>query len=150
MNNQRRLLRWIAPLAMGCGLAIGIGSAAEAYPDNSTYYHQDNSGYHQRSFRNVQPFRSLNVTPRYHIESPADYKYRYDRYDRYNHHHHHHRYSDRDTYYRGQHEGDREYRPRRRVRRVHRRGFRTSPGGHEGRSYYRNDRGDRYIRIRYR
>ena len=142
MNTQCQLKRFFAPLAVGFGLALGVGTVAEAFPDNSRTIHYDNSGYHQnyhrRSFRNVQPFRSLNVTPRYHIPSPADSKY-------YNHHRYQHsHYGDRyyrghNYHYRGRYEGDQRYgetnsgRNRvRRVRRVDRRGFRIDTNGVEG------------------
>jgi hypothetical protein len=122
MNNQQRLQTIIAPLVLGIGLAFGIdgiGSSAVAYPDNSTinrdYYRNRNyDNYHRDAFDDIQPFRSLNVTPRY--RTPARYKY-YRSYDRYNNY-------DRDNDY----DNDYDDCDNCRQRRVFRRGIRQPDG----------------------
>ena len=119
MNSKPILQTIIASLALGVGL-IGVNAPAMAHPDDSSY-----SNYHQRSFRDVQPFRSLNVTPRYHIPLPRSNRY----------------YDDDSRYY-----------PRQ--RRVYRRGYRKpinyrsdlgEGSALRDRDYYPNDT---YIRIR--
>ena len=120
MNNQYQPGKIIASLALGVGLTVGINASAMAHPR----YHENRSNYHQRSFIEIQPFRSLNVTPKYHTPLPSS-RY-YDRHDRYYH---------RDRY------GDRQ-------RRVYRRGYRKPVDDRRYHHRYR-DR-DRYIRIRIR
>ncbi|VEP16642.1 conserved exported hypothetical protein [Hyella patelloides LEGE 07179] len=120
MNSKQRLKKIIAPLALGIGLTVGISASAIAHPRDSESY----GNYHQRSFIEIQPFRSLNVTPKYHTPLP---RRRYDNYDD--------RYYDRGYY------GDRQ-------RRVHRRGFRKPVNDRRYRNRYRDS--DRYIRIRIR
>ena len=116
MNDRSRLQKIVAPLALGVGLTVGIYAPAEAYPDNSSIY----SDYHHQQFRNIQPFRSLNVTPRYYTPlPPSRYRPSYGR---------HHR--DRDGYY---HNYDRD------ERRVYRKKYRN-----------RHPHSDDYIIIRVR
>ena len=115
MKNKPRLRTILAPLALGIGL-IGVNAPAIAHPDNSF-----DTNYHQRSFRDIQPFRSLNVTPRYYIPLPASNSYHDD-------------YRDSDRIY-----------PRQ--RRVYRRGIRKAVSNQEDRHYPYSDN---YIRIRVR
>ena len=103
MNSKPILQTIIASLALGVGL-IGVNAPAMAHPDDSY------SNYHQRSFRDVQPFRSLNVTPRYHIPLPRSNRY----------------YDDDSRYY-----------PRQ--RRVYRRGYRKPIDSRSDRDYYPDD-----------
>jgi hypothetical protein len=140
MNNKQRLQKIIAPLALGIGLTVGIdsiNSSAIAYPDNSTiysdysdYHRNDNSNYHRDAFRDIQPFRSLNVTPRY---TPSRYEY-YRNYDRYN---------DYDRY-------DDDNCDNCRQRRVFRRGIRQPDDKQRYRRNYYPRSENRYIRIRVR
>ena len=133
MKDRNRLRKIIAPIALGIGLAVGASTEAIAHPRHSDYY----GGYHQRSLRNVQPFRSLNVTPKYYIPR-ADPPYGYRGYDR-------------DYHLRGRfpHRDDGRYSGR--ERRVFRRGFRA---GDRNNRHDRYDdyypESDRYIRIRVR
>lgn len=122
--NQNRIQKIIVPIALGMGLAVGLSGEAIAHPRHYDY----DGGYHQRSFRNVQPFRSLNVTPKYYIPR-AEPPYGYRGYDR--------DYHLRERYPRSY--GDRE-------RRVFRRGFRTRDRSDRYDNYYPES--DRYIRIR--
>lgn len=120
MNGKLKLSSIIAPLALGVGL-IGANLPAMAHPDN---YNSSNSNYHQRSFIEIQPFRSLNVTPKYYTPLPRSRSSYYNRYDephdRYNH----------------------------RQRRVYRRGYRK-PIEHRGdRDDYPEDHYIRIIRVR--
>jgi hypothetical protein len=141
MNNQQRLQTIIAPLMLGIGLVFGIDgidSSAVAYPDNSTIYrdyygerHYPN--YHRDAFRDIQPFRSLNVTPQYNTPSRYEYDRNYSRdrdYDRYD------DYDDCDNC---------------RQRRVFRRGIRQPDDRQRSRDYrdYHPD-SDRQLEIRIR
>lgn len=129
MNNSKIIKTIIAPLALGIGISAGINASAVAYPDNSTiysdYYGNPSYNYHRESFRDIQPFRSLNVTPRYHTPSPNDYYY------------------DRDDEY------DRHDCNNCRQRRVFRRGIRQPDDRQRTREYYPHSE-DRYIQIRIR
>lgn len=120
MNSKQTLKTIIAPLALGIGLTVGISASAIAHPRYSESY----GNYHQRSFIEIQPFRSLNVTPKYHIPLP---RRRYDRYDSH--------YYDRGNY------GDRQ-------RKVYRRGYRKPVNDRRYQNRYPDS--DRYIRIRVR
>ena len=60
----------LSSLALGISLTLGISTSAIAYPKN---YNVRQSG-----VRVIVAPRSLNVTPRYHINSPADNR-RYNR-----------------------------------------------------------------------
>lgn len=102
MNSKPILQTIIASLALGVGL-IGANAPAIAHPDDSY------SNYHQRSFRDVRPFRSLNVTPRYHVPLPRSNRY----------------YDDSRHY--------------RRQRRVYRRGYRKPIHNRRHRDYYPDD-----------
>ena len=93
MNKQLKPQTLIAPIALGIGLILGAGNPAQSHPDHYR------SNYHRQSFIDIQPFRSLNVRPRY-----------YNRSSNYN-----------SSYY------ERPYHPRQ--RRVHRRGFRRVDSG---------------------
>jgi hypothetical protein len=164
MNNQQRLQTIIAPLMLGIGIAFGIdgiNSSAVAYPDNSTIdrdYHNERyyPNYHRDAFRDVQPFRSLHVTPQYNTppryESDRDNRdYRdYSRYNDYDH-------DDYDDYDDHDERGDRDYYDdcdNCRQRRVFRRGIRQPDDRQRSRDYqdYRDyDRdSDRQIEIRIR
>ena len=115
MNSKpilQKIIVPLVPLALGIGF-IGVNVPAMAHPDDSSY-----SNYHQRSFRDVQPFRSLNVTPRYHIPLPRS----------------NNRYHDDSGYYSRQ-------------RRVYRRGYRKPIDHKRHRDYYPDDTYIR-IRIR--
>lgn len=104
MNSKPIRQTIIASLALGVGL-IGANAPAIAHPDDSSY-----SNYHQRSFRDIQPFRSLNVTPRYHVPLPRSNRY-YD--------------------------NDSRHYPRQ--RRVYRRGYRKPIHDERHRDYYPKD-----------
>lgn len=103
MNSKPILQTTIASLALGVGL-IGANVPAMAHPDNSSY-----SNYHQRSFIEIQPFRSLNVTPRYNTPLPRSNRYHHDS----------------------------RYYPRQ--RRVYRRGYRKPIDSRRHRDYYPDD-----------
>lgn len=128
MNNQSRLQKIVAPIVLGMGLAMGVSTSAFSHPRHyDSYDNYDNSNYHQRSFIEVQPFRSLNVTPRYYESSPSYGSPYYD--------------SNRHIL---------------RQRRVHRRGFRKPIQNRRyqnhryDNNYYNNDYDGTYIRIRVR
>ena len=119
MNNKPRLHKIIAPLALGIGLTLGANAPAISYPR----YSDSSSNYHRRAFIDIQPFRSLNVTPRYYTPLPSS-RYRYDNY--------HHEY-DSDNH---------------RQRRVYRRGIRKPVSSKKSQNYNRDS--NYYIRIRIR
>ena len=120
MNKQLRLQKIVASLTLGIGLIFGVNASAISHPR----YSDSSSNYHRRSFRNIQPFRSLNVTPRSYIPLPPS-RYRHDSYGR--------RYSNDNNH---------------RQRRVFRRGVRQPINSRRSRDYHRDS--NHYIRIRIR
>ena len=82
MDITRKVSKLLAPLVIGCGLVVGIGTVAEAHHKHHNYHHNHHGGHHHQH-RRGQRLRSLKVTPRHHIPSPADYR-RSHEYD-YNH-----------------------------------------------------------------